>query len=70
MKKYYKADDLKNGIWENDIQTIPPFSKTLLRNLRSSRKITYQKIGRECVYTKEALEEYLMNSTVKSMESA
>ena len=70
MKKYYKAVDLENGIWEDGVQILPAFSKTLLRNLRSSRRITYQKIGRECVYTKEALEEYLNSSTVKSMESA
>ncbi len=70
MKKYYKAEDLENGIWEDGIQVIPPFSKTLLRNIRNAKRITYQKLGRECVYTKAALEEYLNSSTVKSMESA
>jgi hypothetical protein len=64
MKKYYKAKDLQDGIWIDGLQVVPPFSATLLRNLRSTRKITYYKQGRETVYTQEDLEKYIESTKV------
>jgi hypothetical protein len=64
MKKYYKTKDLQNGIWIEGVQVVPPFSSTLLRNLRAQRKITYYKQGRETVYTREDLEEYIESTKV------
>lgn len=66
MQKYYKAEDLQGGIYEDGIQVIPPFSKTLLKNLRHSRRISYQKLGRECVYTRKNLEDYLESTIVET----
>ena len=69
MKKYYKGEDLKDGIWKDGIQIIPPFSKTLLRNLRFSKRITYQKIGNECAYTIDDLQNYLNSTKVVTKKS-
>jgi predicted Zn-dependent peptidase len=66
MKKFYFAKDLTDGVFENGEQTLPPFSSTLLMNLRNKRKISYHRVGRECVYTKEDLLKYLESTKVEA----
>lgn len=61
MDKYYKTEDLKNGV-----DGIPPISETTLRNLRLHRKIKYTKLGRECVYKRSWILEYLEKNEVST----
>lgn len=51
---YYSSDDLENGV-----EGLPLISKVTLRNLRSSKKIKYTRIGRKTYYKKEWIEDYL-----------
>lgn len=59
MDKYYKTQDLVTGV-----DGIPPISEVTLRNLRLQRKIRYAKLGRECVYKRSWILEYLEKSEV------
>ena len=65
MRTFFKAKELDDGIWENNIQVVPPFSETLLRNLRQAKKIVYRKQGRECIFTKKDLLDYLNSTKVE-----
>lgn len=51
---YYSSDDLESGV-----EGLPVISKVTLRNLRSSKKIKYTRIGRKTYYKKEWIEDYL-----------
>lgn len=64
-KKYYTTEEVSQGIGD-----LPPIKKTTLRNLRSARKIKYSKLGNECVYKIEWIEEYLNNNTVEPIKTA
>ena len=55
MKVYYTVEEVIKG----DIEGIPPISKVTLRNLRSSKKIKYTKIGRKTFFKKIWILEYL-----------
>lgn len=59
VEKYYTSDEVEKGI-----DQLPKISKTTLRNLRMHRKITYTRVGRNCVYKKEWIEEYI-NSNIR-----
>jgi hypothetical protein len=59
MEKYYTSDDLQNGI-----DNLPKINKTTQRNLRQKRKLQFTKIGRECHYTKEWIENYIKSNIV------
>ncbi|MGE4455435.1 MAG: hypothetical protein AB7E13_00695 [Arcobacteraceae bacterium] len=59
MDKYYKTEDLVNGI-----DGIPPINEVTLRNLRLHRKIRYTKLGKNCVYKRSWILEYLEKNEV------
>lgn len=60
MKKYYTTEEVTKGVGE-----IPPINKTTLRNLRAARKLKYSKIGNQCVYKIEWLQEYINSNVVE-----
>lgn len=59
-KQYYTTEEVEKGI-----DGLLPISKTTLRNLRSSRKIKYTKVGNQCVYRKEWIEDYINGNVVE-----
>lgn len=61
MDKFYTTQEVMNGIEE-----LPPISKTTLRNLRQERKIKYSKIGKNCVYKKSWILEYINKNAVET----
>lgn len=61
-KQYYTTEEVAAGV-----DGIPKIKKTTLRNLRQARKIKYTKIGNECVYRKEWIQEYLDRNEVSPM---
>lgn len=60
VKKYYTTKEIAKGV-----EGLPPITATILRNLRSARKIKYAKLGKQCVYTIEWIEDYLSKNTVE-----
>jgi len=61
MKKYYTTEEVEKGI-----EDLPAISKTTLRTLRQFRKLKYTKLGNQCLYTKEWIEEYLNSNIVEA----
>jgi uncharacterized protein YneF (UPF0154 family) len=61
MERYYTTKEIEKGIEE-----LPPISKTTLRNLRQERKIKYSKIGKNCVYKKSWILEYINKNAVET----
>ncbi len=59
MQKYYTSEELERGI-----DGLPKINKTTQRNLRLHRKLKYTKCGRNCLYTREWIEEYLAKNIV------
>lgn len=64
MKKYYTSSELEQGI-----EGLPKITKVTQRNLRSARKLKYTRCGRDCLYTREWVEEYLDMNTVETKHS-
>jgi hypothetical protein len=60
---YYSSEDLEQGI-----DGLPSISTVTLRNLRSSKKIKYTRIGRKTYYKKEWIEAYI-NSNIRSAKN-
>ena len=60
MKVYYTSEEVSRGVNE-----LPPISKNILRNLRINKKIKYTKIGKECVYRKSWIEDYINSNIVE-----
>jgi len=60
MQKYYTSEELQKGI-----DGLPKINKTTQRNLRLHRRLKYTKLGRNCLYTKEWVEEYLKSNIVE-----
>jgi len=60
---YYSSEDLEHGI-----DGLPSISTVTLRNLRSSKKIKYTRIGRKTYYKKEWIEEYI-NSNIRPVKT-
>ena len=60
MKKYYTTEEVAKGI-----DDLPPINKTTLRTLRNYRKLKYTKLGNQCLYTKEWIQDYLNANTVE-----
>lgn len=60
---YYSSEDLEHGI-----DGLPSISTVTLRNLRSSKKIKYTRIGRKTYYKKEWIEDYL-NSNIRPAQT-
>ena len=60
MKTYYTSEEVSKGI-----EDLPPISQTTLRNLRQKRKLKYTKIGNNCVYKKEWIEDYINKNVVE-----
>ncbi|QDF29916.1 hypothetical protein [Halarcobacter anaerophilus] len=56
-EKYYTKSDLTRGI-----DGLPVFSKITLKNARQQKKIKYTKVGRDCVYRRDWVLEYLKNN--------
>jgi hypothetical protein len=61
---YHTGEEIANGI-----DGLRPIKKTTLKNLRNARKIKYTKIGNECVYKKEWIEEYLERNEVQPIRA-
>lgn len=61
-KAYFTTEEVAKGI-----DGLLPIKEVTLRNLRSSRKIKYTKLGNECVYKKEWIEEYLKKNEVEAI---
>lgn len=64
MEKYYTTDDLEKGI-----DGLPPINKTTQRNLRLNRKIKYTKLGKNCMYTRGWIEDYLNSNIVEPISN-
>lgn len=60
MKEYYTTEEVAKGI-----DGLLPISKTTLRNLRLKRRIRFSKVGNECVYKKEWIQEYIDKNEVQ-----
>lgn len=60
MKEYYTTEEVAKGI-----DGLLPISKTTLRNLRTARKIKFSKVGNQCVYKKEWIENYINGNVVE-----
>lgn len=60
MKEYYTTEEVASGV-----DGIPKIRKTTLRNLRQTRKIRYTKIGNECMYKREWIQEYINKNEVQ-----
>ncbi len=60
MKIWFTNDDLTSGEYEH---IFPVFTKQTLQALRSKKKISYSKRGREVVYKKEWIDAYLESNT-------
>lgn len=60
LDKYYKTKDLEKGVDE-----FPPISQITLKNLRMNKKIKYTKFGRECIYKRSWILEYLEKNIVE-----
>ena len=58
-KEYYTGEEVAAGL-----EGFLPIKEVTLRNLRSARKIRYTKVGNECVYKKEWIQEYLDKNEV------
>lgn len=59
-KQYYTTEEVSKGV-----DGLPKIKKTTLRNLRQTRQIRYTKIGNECAYKKEWIQEYLDKNEVQ-----
>lgn len=59
MSQWIYPNELANG----DVTGIPKISIALQNNLRRLKRITYTKLGRNCVYKREWIEEYLNGNT-------
>lgn len=59
-KEYYTGEEVARGL-----DGLLPIREVTLRNLRSARKIRYTKIGNECLYKKEWIQEYLDRNEVQ-----
>lgn len=58
--KFYTNKELEKGI-----DGIPSITNTTLRNLRQHKKIKYTKIGRECIYKRSWILDYLKKNEVE-----
>ncbi len=56
---YYTSEEVAEGI-----DGLLPIKEVTLRNLRQKRKIRYTKLGVDCVYKKEWIQEYLDKNEV------
>ncbi|MFA7083916.1 MAG: hypothetical protein WC141_05210 [Arcobacteraceae bacterium] len=61
IEKYYKGVDLENGI-----DGFPPINAVTLRNLRQKKSLKYTKFGRECLYKRKWILDYLEKNIVES----
>lgn len=61
MDKYYNNKELADGV-----DGLPPINEVTLRNLRFHRKIRYTKLGRQCIYKRAWILEYLERNEVAS----
>ncbi len=59
-KQYYTVDEVEKGI-----DGLMPISRTTLRNLRSKRKIKFSKRGRDTIYMRKWVEDYLLSNVVE-----
>lgn len=61
-KEYYTSKEIEEGI-----EGLLPIKEVTLRNLRAARKIKYTKLGNECLYKKEWIQEYLRRNEVEAI---
>lgn len=61
-KQYYTTEEVAKGI-----DGLLPISKTTLRNLRTARKIKFSKVGNQCVYKREWIQDYLDRNIVETV---
>ncbi|OHD99621.1 MAG: hypothetical protein A2W82_05485 [Sulfurimonas sp. RIFCSPLOWO2_12_36_12] len=59
-KQYYTTEEVSQGI-----DGLLPISKTTLRNGRQKRIIKFSKIGNQCVYKREWIEDYINRNVVE-----
>ena len=66
MRKRIKMDEwiYPKDLAEGTVLGLPKMSITLQNNIRRLKKITYTKLGRNCVYRREWIETYL-NSNIR-----
>jgi hypothetical protein len=60
-EKYYKQEELEKGV-----DGLPPIKAVTLRNLRQKRRLKFSKLGRECVYRRDWIQEYLNQNIVEA----
>lgn len=63
-KKYYLGEEIEKGKMEGIDAGI--FTEQLLQNLRSSRRVSWVKIGGKCYYTRDDIETYIERNKVKT----
>ncbi|MDX9813620.1 MAG: hypothetical protein RBS91_03020 [Sulfurimonadaceae bacterium] len=61
-KEYYTSSEVVEGI-----DGLLPIKDVTLRNLRAKRKIKYTRLGNECLYKKEWIEEALKRNEVDTI---
>lgn len=59
-KQYYTVEEVEKGI-----DGLMPISRTTLRNLRSKRAIKFSKRGRDTIYRRDWIEDYLLSNVVE-----
>ena len=61
-------DELEaHGVVVNGIQVIPPILKKTMNNIRSKRRVTYQKSGKYVFYYVSDLVEFISKSRVEAI---
>lgn len=60
-EKYYKQEELEKGV-----DGLPTMTAVTLRNLRYKKKLKFSKCGRECVYKRSWIIEYLEKNIVET----
>lgn len=63
-EQYYTKEQLTTGI-----DGIPKFKESTLRNARQKKTIKYTKVGRECVYRRDWVLDYLKSNESKGNEN-
>lgn len=63
--KYYTAKQLQDGA-----DRLPIFTASTLRNARLHKKLKYTKVGRECVYRRDWVLDYLKQNERNTTKGA
>jgi hypothetical protein len=63
-KEYFTTNEIAQGL-----EGLPPINIATMRNLRLKKRIRYTKVGNECMYKKEWIQEYLDRNEVQPIKA-